>query len=542
MEDNTINNPIPDATVETDGLPQDIPAQDPGDCSGESAEHEMAGLTPVLIGGQPVFRTVQLFDASGSPVLEDGKPVFKRVQRFVKNGRHVYIVLEKVTDSTGNETYIPGLEEFAVESDLAPEAQTRAKKSIAADREKAAGASENAPAKLTAVLSPDQNCDLLTSSAYKRAGISITVLSVIMSSISTAVVYAAIFLCLVISGLSGDLSGDIGNIILGLSGESTFSVIESNITLMAFAIALGSVLGMGGGLVAERLILSNRHYEPIQKKRLGFRNFMMVTLISLGVWSLGVYIGNFADIFFPIQSSDSILDVLENSGVRSLPLHVYAVIGAPILEELACRKLLLDRLHKYGQIPAMIVSGLLFGLLHGNSGQFFLAFFLGVIFAAVYLKTGNILYTMGLHAIINFTASIPTFLSWAGVDVSGVFYFILLPLFFVAGIVLLIVKRKSDLFSLTPSVCERPAFQVYANAGMLIAMIAGTASLLVTDFMTRILGAIRYTPLNLLGLLSTLLVPVAVLAAVIVTQKASKKKDVSVSCEAEPLPGPATPE
>ena len=92
--------------------------------------------------------------------------------------------------------------------------------------------------------------------------------------------------------------------------------------------------------------------------------------------------------------------------MEPLTILLVAVIIGPIAEELIFRKFLLDRIAGYGQITAMLMSGLIFGLAHGNFFQFFYAFAIGVIFAWVYLRTGRIRYTMLLHMMINFCGSL----------------------------------------------------------------------------------------------------------------------------------------
>ena len=85
---------------------------------------------------------------------------------------------------------------------------------------------------------------------------------------------------------------------------------------------------------------------------------------------------------------------------------VVAVIIAPIMEELVFRKFLLDRIAGFGHWTAMTVSGVIFGIAHGNFYQFFYAFGLGMIFAYMYLHTGKISYTISFHILINFCGSI----------------------------------------------------------------------------------------------------------------------------------------
>ena len=94
------------------------------------------------------------------------------------------------------------------------------------------------------------------------------------------------------------------------------------------------------------------------------------------------------------------------------------VILAPLLEELICRKLLIDRTVRYGEKLSVLMSGLIFGLLHQNLFQFFYAFALGSVFAYVYVRTGRIRYTIILHAIVNFLGAVvaPAVLSVLNMD------------------------------------------------------------------------------------------------------------------------------
>ena len=82
------------------------------------------------------------------------------------------------------------------------------------------------------------------------------------------------------------------------------------------------------------------------------------------------------------------------------------VILAPLVEEWICRKLLIDRIGCYGEKLSVLMSGLIFGLLHQNLFQFFYAFAVGCLFAYVYVRTGRIWYTVVLHAIVNFLGAV----------------------------------------------------------------------------------------------------------------------------------------
>lgn len=148
---------------------------------------------------------------------------------------------------------------------------------------------------------------------------------------------------------------------------------------------------------------------------------------------------------------------------------IYMVICAPILEEFVFRKLIVDRTVRYGQGVAVLLSGLMFGLFHGNLNQFMYAFTLGLLLAFLYVKTGRIKYTIGIHMIINFIGSIISVLLVKGIHIEEymdaaatgdmeqmmavvmnylpawiayMVYILLFIGFIIAGIVLFIVFRK----------------------------------------------------------------------------------------------------
>ena len=97
------------------------------------------------------------------------------------------------------------------------------------------------------------------------------------------------------------------------------------------------------------------------------------------------------------------------SGLDPLTSVILVSLGAPICEELIFRKMLVTRTLKYGEGVSILLSGLAFGLFHGNFNQFAYAFGIGTFFAYIFVKTGNIKITIALHACVNgFTSVVLT--------------------------------------------------------------------------------------------------------------------------------------
>ncbi len=138
-----------------------------------------------------------------------------------------------------------------------------------------------------------------------------------------------------------------------------------------------------------------------------------------------MYIGNIVGIIV-VAVLSALLGSDPTNGLVSMigqsPIFVTflcTVVIAPIGEEFIFRKLLCDRLAPFGELQAVLFSGLAFGLFHGNFNQFFYAAAIGTVFAYVYIKTKNLLYPVLMHMFINFFGSIvaPSVLSEKAMEV-----------------------------------------------------------------------------------------------------------------------------
>ena len=117
------------------------------------------------------------------------------------------------------------------------------------------------------------------------------------------------------------------------------------------------------------------------------------------------------------------------------------LIFNPIAEEFVFRKLLADKLRPYGDKLFIFVSAFCFAIVHGVAlgiPQVVYTFILGLVWAYVLVKTGNILYPIILHALSNLLANtVPQLLG----DFAGI-YTIITLLIGAAGLVIYLVNRK----------------------------------------------------------------------------------------------------
>lgn len=211
-----------------------------------------------------------------------------------------------------------------------------------------------------------------------------------------------------------------------------------------------------------------------------------------------MYLSNLAGQFFTniigiIKGSpvdDAIADLV--SELNPLTAFFVMVLLAPALEEWIFRKLLVDRTIRYGERTAIFLSGLMFGLFHGNLNQFVYTFLVGAFWAFIYVKTGRLRYTIYLHMALNFMGSVGSLFFLGaistlegGSSAMNGFHFLLgmlLPLAIVipylivvfglviSGIVLLVTNWKR--FRLIPAELfipkEKRFSVIFLNAGMIL--------------------------------------------------------------------------
>ncbi len=100
----------------------------------------------------------------------------------------------------------------------------------------------------------------------------------------------------------------------------------------------------------------------------------------------------------------------EPTTLIELMLNVLYVAAIPALvEELAFRGIALGLLRKYGDGFAILISSLLFGLLHGNLIQIPFAFCVGIALAYTVVRTGSIVPAILIHFINNAMSCLLTY-------------------------------------------------------------------------------------------------------------------------------------
>lgn len=134
--------------------------------------------------------------------------------------------------------------------------------------------------------------------------------------------------------------------------------------------------------------------EYIVAAAMGLAVFFFALLPNAGIQKFFALIGKEPKVTVPL---------LDDPLSIALGVSIICVLPA-IGEELVFRKVFVDGFSEYGEINAVILSGVLFGIGHLNLAQTVHQVFLGCLLSYLYIKTKNISLTAIIHFINNFLA------------------------------------------------------------------------------------------------------------------------------------------
>ena len=240
------------------------------------------------------------------------------------------------------------------------------------------------------------------------------------------------------------------------------------------------------------LILEKAPAKPLEKHSIKPGRMVVCAIICIFLMYTGnllaSVISTLLQLIPGVSAGNPILTYATDESVLAKVLVM--VILAPVIEEYIFRKLLIDRMHIYGEKLAVFTSALMFGLFHGNLTQLIYAFALGLVFGYVYLKSGKLRYSIGLHMLINFlgsvagpglAAKVTTFAELETLDTAAMVWMVVFVVYLLAiiglsitGFVLLCINQRKVTYN--QAELELPKGSrfktVYLNAGMLLLVLA----------------------------------------------------------------------
>ena len=178
---------------------------------------------------------------------------------------------------------------------------------------------------------------------------------------------------------------------------------DPNISLLSSVIPLYLI-----GMPVLIFLIKRVPAAPVESHPMKPGQFVIAAIMCFGLVYLSNLLGNLITLAIGTLRGSMVENVIASiaTSVNIWLVFGYMVLIAPFMEEYVFRKLIVDRTKQYGQGVAVLLSGLMFGLFHGNLNQFVYAFTLGAFLAFLYVKTGKLKIIIALHMMINFMGGV----------------------------------------------------------------------------------------------------------------------------------------
>ena len=213
----------------------------------------------------------------------------------------------------------------------------------------------------------------------------------------------------------------IGGMIVGTAAVSVINVFSmfvfnENLQYNDFYLMLTNAAGFVGAIFAFDYFIA----RPQTGRKLNFNfsptnvgTYLLIFPMMLGMMFIAEFITAQIPITGPFfgEYYEFFSRLMEQMTKDKATMIVLAVIMAPIFEEIVFRGIIQKGLINKGMNPAtaIIISSVVFGLVHGNPWQFVGAVLLGCVLGFVYHKTKSLLLPILLHAFNNLCSSILIF-------------------------------------------------------------------------------------------------------------------------------------
>ena len=165
-------------------------------------------------------------------------------------------------------------------------------------------------------------------------------------------------------------------------------------------------------LPALFLVLRSKKPMKVEGESLSAKEFLVAFLISQAFMQIGSIIGETINAtisgFLGHEITNDTSDLIMDTPIWLIILFV--VFIGPIFEELIFRKLIFDRVARYGTRTAIVTTAIAFGIFHGNLYQLFYSTAIGLVLGFIYAKSRNVIYPIAMHMLINLIGTVPVVL------------------------------------------------------------------------------------------------------------------------------------
>jgi len=200
----------------------------------------------------------------------------------------------------------------------------------------------------------------------------------------------------------GQSWGIVGIAILSTLLFSPVNIILNTVLGKEISFLVYYLLAMGVPFGIAHLIRNKR--TGISKYNFSLSSMKIMVLISISIIAIqtGIVSPIVSSLPMPEIMKKIFLEFANQNGIFSF---IVIVIAAPIIEELIFRGIILNGLlQRYSPVKSIIISSVLFGIVHLNPWQFISALIIGLFSGWVYYRTRKLTLSIMIHSVNNLFA------------------------------------------------------------------------------------------------------------------------------------------
>jgi hypothetical protein len=195
---------------------------------------------------------------------------------------------------------------------------------------------------------------------------------------------------------------------------SPINVLLNNVVANEISFLTYYLLTFGGTLIIAHTLRMRKTNNKTYDFSLSSIKLMALVSISMIGLQLGLSVPIVNSLPIPDFMKEIIEQFVNQKGVFSF---LAIVIAAPVIEELIFRGIILEGLlKKYSPTKSILISSILFGIVHLNPWQFISALILGSFSGWVYYRTKKLTLSILIHSVNNLIG----FISFYLVDMENI--------------------------------------------------------------------------------------------------------------------------
>lgn len=228
---------------------------------------------------------------------------------------------------------------------------------------------------------------------------------------------------------------------------TSFSVFSDSTVLWAIQLVVMLVADLTGVLIfwrLSRLPMKTFFAKPVD----GVENTVKGTVVFYGVMLVGLLVVNIVvQLFYSLFHTVPYTPDFSVSASEPLALVFYLLaccVVAPILEELLFRGFILRSLQKFGNVFAILISGILFGLFHGNLQQAIPTALGGMVLAFIAIRSNSLIPCIIAHFFNNALSSAEMiFAQYYPEEITNLVMILIWAVMIILAVVVVLVSFRS---------------------------------------------------------------------------------------------------